>query len=117
GSAQLLLGIINDILDYSKVDAGMLKIEHVPFDLYSVVDGIADMVGQRAEEKGLELLFDIGADIPKRVVGDPLRLRQILLNLCSNAVKFTEVGEVTLRVHVLTRTTDSAEFAIQVEDT
>lgn len=117
GSAQLLLGIINDILDYSKVDAGMLKIEHVPFDLYSVVDGIADMVGQRAEEKGLELLFDIGTDIPKRVLGDPLRLRQILLNLCSNAVKFTESGEVTLRVHVLTRTADSAEFAIHVEDT
>jgi len=117
GSAQLLLGILNDILDYSKVEAGMLKIEHLPFDLGDVVDGVADMVGQLAEEKGLELLFDIGADIPKKVVGDPLRLRQILLNLCGNAVKFTDSGEVTLRAHVLKRLPDSVELAIQVEDT
>ena len=117
GSAQLLLGILNDILDYSKVEAGMLKIEQVPFDLNDVVDGVADMVGQLAEEKGLELLFDMGADIPNKVIGDPLRLRQILLNLCGNAVKFTDRGEVTLRMHVVERLQDSVDLSVQVEDT
>ena len=97
-SAQLLLGILNDILDYSKVEAGMLQIEHAEFELQGVLDEVANLVGLRVEEKGLELVFDLPDELPRPLLGDALRLRQVLLNLCSNAVKFTQQGAVTLRV-------------------
>lgn len=97
-SAQLLLGILNDILDYSKIEAGHLEIEMVEFELFEIIDGVADLVGLKAEEKGLEFILNLPSSLPGNLVGDPLRLRQVLINLCSNAFKFTEHGEVTLGV-------------------
>jgi PAS domain S-box-containing protein len=99
-SARSLLGIINDILDFSKIEAGHLDMESLPFDLGEVMDKLADLVGLQAEEKGIELLFVLPPDLPRRLVGDPMRLGQVLINLCNNAVKFTERGEVILEVGV-----------------
>ncbi len=100
-SAESLLGIINDILDYSKIEAGKLKIENIDFDLIDVLTNLATLVGQKANQKGVELFFDIASDVPDRLVGDPLRLGQILVNLCANAVKFTEKGgEILVKVEV-----------------
>jgi PAS domain S-box-containing protein len=97
-SAQILLGLINDILDFSKVEAGKLELEHNPFQLDQVLDTVANMVTIKAEEKGLELLFHIEKEVPFNLVGDLLRLGQVLVNLANNAVKFTEHGEVVIRV-------------------
>lgn len=93
-SANALLGIINDILDFSKIEAGKLTIEKIEFSLMDVLDDVADIVGLKAQEHGLELLFDVDNNMPVDFIGDPLRLNQILVNLGSNAVKFTEEGEV-----------------------
>ncbi|WP_193173111.1 hybrid sensor histidine kinase/response regulator [Nisaea nitritireducens] len=100
-SAGALLTIINDILDFSKIEAGKLDIETVPFSLMETVDGAAEIIAQRAEEKGLGLIVDIQADLADRRHGDPTRLRQILLNLGGNAVKFTEQGDVRITVREL----------------
>lgn len=97
-SAHLLLDIINDILDFSKIEAGKLKIETIPFDLDELLQSIIEMVGMRAEQKGLELFIHLAPDLGQHYLGDPLRIKQILLNLVSNAVKFTDKGEVTIRV-------------------
>ncbi|MGR3319239.1 MAG: response regulator [Candidatus Anammoxibacter sp.] len=97
-SAQSLLGIINDILDFSKIEAGKLDMDTVGFDLESVLDNLSCVLSIRAEEKGLDILFHISEDLPLYLVGDPLRLGQILLNLASNAVKFTETGEVVVKI-------------------
>ena len=101
--AQSLLGVLNDVLDFSKIEAGHLTIEAVPFQLDPVIDSVLSMVSLRAEEKGLELAVAIGKDVPTALVGDPLRLRQVLMNLVTNAVKFTERGEVVLTVAVVGR--------------
>jgi signal transduction histidine kinase/DNA-binding response OmpR family regulator len=116
-SARLLLRIINDILDYSKVEAGKLDIEAVEFSIESVLESVADIVGLRAEEKGLELIFDQPVSLPPIVIGDPLRLRQVLLNLCNNAVKFTDRGEVTIGVSQLGRTETTTTLRLWVTDT
>ena len=101
-SGQHLLDLINDILDFSKIEAGKLEVESVDFDLQNVLDGVADLVGEKATAKGLELVFDTeGALLPRRLRGDPLRLGQILINYASNAIKFTEEGEVNIGVRVL----------------
>ncbi|MBL6749679.1 MAG: response regulator [Nevskia sp.] len=97
-AAKSLLGIINDILDFSKIEAGKLAIEHAPFSLRAVLDNLLAMVGQSAEEKGLALRFDTDPQIPDALVGDAVRLGQILVNLCGNAVKFTEAGHIVVRV-------------------
>ncbi|EWH10413.1 multi-sensor hybrid histidine kinase [Catenovulum agarivorans DS-2] len=91
-SAEALLGIINDILDFSKIEAGKLNIEKVPFRLEDVLDDLTNLVGLKAEEKGIELHYSVAADMPLALIGDPLRLGQILVNLGNNAVKFTETG-------------------------
>jgi PAS domain S-box-containing protein len=96
GAAHSLLGIINDILDISKIEAGKLEIERVEFGLDTVLEQLIDAIGYQSEHKGIEFLVRYDASIPPMLVGDPLRLGQILLNLCSNAVKFTEKGEVEL---------------------
>jgi signal transduction histidine kinase/CheY-like chemotaxis protein/HPt (histidine-containing phosphotransfer) domain-containing protein len=98
-SADTLLAVINDILDYSKIEAGKLSIESVPFDLDAVVGSVVDINSLNAEEKSLEFLLSVGDDVPSGLVGDPLRLGQVLLNLVGNAVKFTDSGEVLLSVH------------------
>ncbi|WP_321491975.1 response regulator [uncultured Desulfobacter sp.] len=95
-SAKALLTIINDILDFSKIEAGKLKIESIPFFMDDVLDNLANLISDKAQEKGLELIFDIDPDFPQGLVGDPIRLGQILLNLCTNAIKFTDKGEILL---------------------
>ena len=99
-SADALLGIINDILDFSKVEAGRLSLECIDFHLDDVLDALADLVVLKAEEKGLELIFSIAPDVPLNLVGDPLRLGQVLTNLANNAVKFTDQGEVLICAEV-----------------
>ena len=117
GSAESLLGIINDILDFSKIEAGKLDIERIPFNLGDVLDNLANLVGMKAEEKGLELLFALPPQLPKALLGDPMRLGQILLNLGNNAVKFTERGEVAVAIEVLEREGDSVQLRFEVRDT
>ena len=95
-SAESLLGIINDILDFSKIEAGKLEVERIAFRLEDVFEELANLIGLRAQEKGLELMFDLSAGTPTALIGDPLRLRQVLVNLANNAVKFTEQGEVVV---------------------
>jgi len=116
-SAENLLGIINDILDFSKIEAGKMTMEHVDFRLEDVLDQVANLIGIKAEDKGLELLFNCGVDVPTALVGDPLRLGQVLLNLCSNAVKFTEQGEVILGIEVASKNDSEVELRGWVRDT
>jgi PAS domain S-box-containing protein len=97
-SSDALLSLINDILDFSKIEAGKLDLENQPFDLRECIEGAFDLISTRAVEKGLELAYRIDADVPGRIVGDPTRLRQILLNFLTNAIKFTETGEIVLSV-------------------
>ncbi|MFK4763820.1 transporter substrate-binding domain-containing protein [Desulfobaculum sp. SPO524] len=116
-SAKALLRIINDILDFSKIEAGKLDIEHIPFHLEDVLDNLANLVSVRAQEKGLELLFRTEADVPFGLVGDPLRLGQILINLAGNAVKFTDHGEIVITTSVVERTDDAITLRFAVADT
>ena len=95
-AADSLLGIINDILDFSKIEAGKLEVDAVPFSVEEVLERVTAMIGTRATEKGLEFMLETAPEVPPCLVGDPLRLGQILTNLCSNAVKFTEAGEVVV---------------------
>ena len=97
-SSKALLNIINDVLDYSKVESGRLELEVVEFHLEELLDNVGDLFNVRAGEKGLELVFEIGTDIPVYLMGDPLRLGQVLNNLVGNAVKFTEAGEIHVKV-------------------
>jgi two-component system sensor histidine kinase/response regulator len=97
-SAHSLLGLINDILDFSKIEAGKLELESTNFSLRDCIGGMLKPLGVRADQKGLELVADIPSDVPDHLVGDPMRLRQILINLTDNAIKFTERGEVVVGV-------------------
>ena len=97
-AADTLLTIINDILDFSKVEAGALELEHAPMDLVETIETSVEMVASKAAEKGIELACRINPDVPPAMIGDPVRLKQILMNLLNNAVKFTDVGEVVLTV-------------------
>ena len=97
-AATNLLGIINDILDFSKIEAGKMGLEMTEFRLEDVLENLASLIGLKAEEKGLELLFDTPASLPTALIGDPLRLGQILINLGNNAVKFTERGKIVVSV-------------------
>ena len=99
-SAESLLGILNDILDYSKIEAGKVELEHIDFHLESIFENLISIIGYRAEEVGIELIFDISTVPPTALTGDPLRLGQILLNLVNNAVKFTDTGEVVVGARV-----------------
>ncbi|MFU8789910.1 MAG: response regulator [Methylobacter sp.] len=99
-AAQSLLNIINDILDFSKIEAGRLDLEHSPFYLDDLLGGLADLVGFNAEEKGLEIIFSVAPEVPRYLLGDSLRLGQVLLNLTNNAVKFTDCGEILISVSV-----------------
>ena len=100
-SAKSLLGIINDILDFSKIEAGKLDMESVDFQLEDTLDNISTLVGIKTQEKGLELLFKTDPSVPKALVGDPLRLGQILINLSNNAVKFTATGEIVISTELI----------------
>ena len=97
-SAEALMKVINDILDFSKVEAGKLTIEEAPFEIRDVAAETVRTMALRAHERGIDLVLDIAGDVPLRLVGDAGRLRQILVNLIGNAIKFTEQGEVVLRI-------------------
>ena len=116
-SARALLRIINDILDFSKIEAGKLDIEQVPFHLEDVMNNVADLISDRTRDKGLELLIAVSRDVPRILVGDPLRLSQILTNLLGNAVKFTHTGEIVVSVAVEHQTGDAATLSFEVRDT
>ena len=116
-ATQGLLRIINDLLDFSKIEAGHLDMERIPFQLTEVIDAVVASVGTLAEHKGLELLIDIAPDVPPQLLGDPLRLSQVLINLSNNALKFTEHGEVGLRVAVEQRGGNNVRLLFTVRDT
>ncbi len=116
-SGESLLALINDILDFSKIEAGRLDIESVEFSLQEVLDDLGGVLGYKAEEKGLALLFDVPREVPRHLVGDPLRLRQVLLNLCNNALKFTEHGEVVLSARTERADAGAARLRFSVRDT
>ena len=117
-ASKQLLGIINDILDTSKIEAGKLEMEEVEFNLTPVFDHLGDLLNLKADEKGLELIFDIAPDLPYMLVGDPLRLGQILLNLGVNAVKFTDQGQITVAVKAqpLSTSPDHIKLEFSVKD-
>ena len=117
GSAQSLLGIINDILDFSKLEAGRIDLENVPFRLDDVLQNIATLVSEMVRDKNIEILFRTAPDMPRSLVGDPLRLGQVLTNLASNAVKFTESGEVVIDVALVSSTNGRGVFSFTVSDT
>ena len=116
-SGQHLLGIINDILDFSKVEAGKLSVEQIDFDLDKVLENVGNLISEKASAKGLELIFDIAPSVATHLKGDPLRLGQILINFCNNAVKFTEDGEVVIRARVLEDHLDNQLVEFSVTDT
>ncbi len=116
-SAVGLLGIINDILDFSKIEAGKMVIEDTAFCLDDVMESLSNLIGLRTEEKGLELLFCVPGQLPTALVGDPLRLCQILVNLGNNAVKFTEQGEVVIGIEEIDRDANHIELHFWVRDT
>ncbi|MCC5930551.1 MAG: PAS domain S-box protein [Cyclobacteriaceae bacterium] len=116
-SGHVLLGIINDILDFSKIEAGMLDLDSVKTDIIHLFESSIDIVKHTAGKKNLELLLDLDYSMPRSAVVDPLRLKQILVNLLGNAVKFTEKGEVRLRVRYTDLLEGKGKFAISVQDT
>jgi PAS domain S-box-containing protein len=116
-AAESLLAILNDILDLSKIEAGHLEMECVEFDLDEVLDRLASVIGLKAEEKGVELVYALPPRLPRRLLGDPTRLSQVLLNLASNAVKFTARGEVVVSVAQAAREKDEVRLVFEVRDT
>lgn len=116
-SSQSLLGIINDILDFSKIEAGKMDLEAIEFDLLAEMEAVVTMFGDSARKKEIELVQLQDFDVPRMVKGDPLRVRQILINLVSNAVKFTDAGHVALRVRLLAEESDAIAIQFCVEDT
>jgi len=116
-SGRHLLGIINDILDFSKIEAGMLEVERTEFELEKVLDNVADLIAEKTAAKGLELVFDIDKNVPPFLIGDPLRLGQILINYSNNAVKFTEQGEVGIVIRVQEESAHDLLLYCAVHDT
>ncbi len=117
GSANALLRIINDILDFSKIEAGKLTIEKIDFKIADVLDEVADTIGLKAQERGLALHFEIDSSLPINFIGDPLRLKQILVNLGDNAVKFTKAGKVTFSFTCNMNKNNNVVLVCHVRDT
>jgi len=116
-SAESLLTLINDILDFSKIEAGRLDLEEIEFGMRDSVAGAMKALAVHAHRRGLELVVDIAPDVPDRVIGDPVRLRQVLFNLVGNAIKFTEAGEVAVSIRLLYRRENVLELELKVRDT
>jgi signal transduction histidine kinase/DNA-binding response OmpR family regulator/HPt (histidine-containing phosphotransfer) domain-containing protein len=116
-SGQHLLGIINDILDFSKIEAGKLSVENIDFDLEKVLENVSNLISEKASAKGLELIFDIDPSVSTQLRGDPLRLGQILINFCNNAVKFTETGEIVVKARLQEKNDDGQLVCFSVCDT
>ncbi|MEO8332683.1 MAG: response regulator, partial [Gallionella sp.] len=117
GSAKSLLEILNDILDVSKIEAGKMEIERITFNLAEVMGNLSTIVGNRSQEKNLEFLMQTAPDVPTSLIGDPMRLSQVLINLAGNAVKFTEKGEVMVHVALEMETDDQVVLRFTVQDT
>ena len=116
-SANNLLGIINDILDFSKIEAGKMELETVDFSLNAVLASVSNTVADKAREKGLDLVYLVGREVPDSFVGDPLRLGQVLVNLIGNALKFTAQGNVILGIRLLSVSAEGATLEFDVRDT
>jgi signal transduction histidine kinase/AmiR/NasT family two-component response regulator/HPt (histidine-containing phosphotransfer) domain-containing protein len=116
-SSQHLLGVINDILDFSKIEAGKLKIEKTSFKLVTVLDNLENLIGEKCASKGLQLIFDLDPELPNNLCGDPLRVGQILINYVSNAVKFTEKGEIVVRIRKERELAEQCLVKFEVQDT
>ncbi len=115
-ASENLLGIINDILDFSKIESDKLELEEIPFNLLEVMERIASMLALRAEEKGLEILMDIPQNLPHLLIGDALRLEQILINLGTNAIKFTEQGEIIFRIEPVEQQNQTIRLKFSIQD-
>ena len=115
-SAKYLLVIINDILDFSKIEAGQLILENIPFDLRNVANDTFEMMNQLATAKNIELKYFIQDDLPSQVSGDPVRLRQVLVNLISNAIKFTHQGEVSVNVTLVEKGDEHLSLRFDIKD-
>jgi signal transduction histidine kinase/CheY-like chemotaxis protein len=116
GAGEHLLGIINDILDFSKIEAGRMALDRVPFDLDEMLDHLSSITAIKTNAKHVELVFSVPRGVPARLVGDPLRLGQVLINLTNNAVKFTEQGEIVVGVEVVKRSGDDVVLRFSVSD-
>lgn len=116
-SADLLMIIINDVLDFSKIEAGKLEMESLPFHLRDVVGETVQTFSLRAAKKGLELIFHVFPEVPEKIIGDPHRLRQIILNLINNAIKFTKEGEIIVRIETEVNTEDYTILHFSIQDT
>jgi two-component system sensor histidine kinase/response regulator len=116
-SAKTLLSIINDVLDFSKIEAGKLELEDAEFQLESILESVSNVTAMRAEEKGLEIAYAVDPRVPRRLRGDPLRVGQVLINLISNAVKFTHTGEVIVSVGVAEGRADGVALQFSIKDT
>ncbi|QOL15755.1 two-component sensor histidine kinase BarA [Dickeya dianthicola] len=116
-SANNLLNIINDVLDFSKLEAGKLVLENIPFSLHNTLDEVIMLLAHTAHEKGLELTLNIQHDVPEQFVGDPLRLQQIITNLLGNAIKFTEQGNIDIRIEKRRQESVQVLLEIQIKDT
>jgi diguanylate cyclase (GGDEF)-like protein len=116
-SGKLLLGIINDVLDYSKIESGRLELEAESFKLNAILEQLSVLFGDQASDKGIELIFHVHPDVPTALIGDSLRLTQVLTNLINNAIKFTEQGEIELCIRTGTVTETQAQLIVAVRDT
>jgi PAS domain S-box-containing protein len=116
-SGNHLLEIINEILDFSKINAGKVNIEHIELDLFEVLDNVANLITEKVAAKGLELVFDVAADVPAALIGDPVKLGQILINYGNNAVKFTAQGKIDILVRKLEETANEVVLRFAVRDT
>ena len=117
GAGEHLLGVINDILDFSKIEAGRMTLETVPFDLDDLLEHLSSLTALKTDAKRVELVFSVPRGVPARLVGDPLRLGQVLLNLTNNAVKFTDEGEIVVAVEVAARSAQGVVLRFSVSDT
>lgn len=116
-SANNLLTIINDVLDFSKLEAGKLVLENIPFSLHNTLDDVITLLAHTAHEKGLELTLNIQPGVPERFIGDPMRLQQVITNLLGNAIKFTEKGNIDIRIERHRQSHKRLELEIQIQDT
>lgn len=116
-SGANLLGVINDILDYSKIESGKMELEERDFDLRSCIEEILDLFAGKASESGLDLIYEIDYNVPSQLIGDSLRLRQVIMNLVGNAIKFTHKGEVFVGVHLTKVNNDQIELDFEIRDT
>jgi CheY-like chemotaxis protein len=112
-----LLGVINDILDFSKIESGKMELENKDFDLRGCIEDVLDVFGSKASQAGLDLIYQLDYNVPPQIVGDSLRLRQVLINLVGNAIKFTQHGEVFVGVHLLNAGNDACTLGFEVRDT